>query len=243
MLGRVGTWTGGELLGFDLETTGVDRFNDVPVSYALVYAIAGRVRFSWSGLIDPARGIPDDATTVHGITRERVRAEGMPLHDAVALLADVVLSASRRRVPLVGMQLDYDLTMLERQAQHLLGSGIVARGWCGPVLDVAVLDRHYDAERDGRRTLSALCDHYGVDMENAHDARADAVASMSVLLALAARRRDLGEGDPLALHQAQVHWHRQWVRRCDDRRPSDATIPLDPSDYVWPVASRVAPAA
>ena len=34
-------WAMGEVLGFDFETTGVDRFNDVPVSYALVTLIAG----------------------------------------------------------------------------------------------------------------------------------------------------------------------------------------------------------
>jgi DNA polymerase III subunit epsilon len=243
MLGRVGAWTGGELLGFDLETTGVDRFNDVPVSYALVYAAGGRVRFSWSGLIDPGRVIPGDATAVHGITDERVTTEGMPLRDAVALLSDAVLSASQRRVPLVGMQLDYDLTMLETQAQRLLGGGIVERGWCGPVLDAAVLDRHFDPDREGRRTLSALCAHYGVEMEQAHDARADAVASLRVLLALAARRPALRDGDPLALHRAQVDWHRQWVRRTDHRCLSEGTVPLDPRDYVWPVAPQVAPAA
>jgi DNA polymerase-3 subunit epsilon len=208
-----------------------------------VYAIGGRIRVSWSGLIDPGRAIPEDATAVHGITDEQASTEGMPLPDAVALLCDVVLSASRRRVPLVGMQLDYDLTMLQSQAQRLSGDGIVERGWCGPVLDVAVLDRHYDPDREGRRTLSALCDHYGADIGNAHDARADAIASMNVLFALASRRRELREADPRALHRAQVLWHRQWVRRCDDRRLSEGTIALDPRDYVWPVAPPVAPAA
>jgi hypothetical protein len=37
----MGNWAMGEVLGFDFETTGVDRFNDVPVSYALVTLIAG----------------------------------------------------------------------------------------------------------------------------------------------------------------------------------------------------------
>ena len=39
----------GEVLGFDLETTGIDRFNDVPVSYALVQVVDGVVVRSWSG--------------------------------------------------------------------------------------------------------------------------------------------------------------------------------------------------
>jgi DNA polymerase III subunit epsilon len=240
---RVGAWTTGELLGFDLETTGVDRFNDVPVSYALAYAVSGRIRFSWSGLIDPGRDIPEEATAVHGISSAQARSEGMPLGDAVALIADVVLSASRRRVPLLGMQLDFDLTMLEVQARRHLGCGIVERGWFGPVLDAAVLDRHYDPGREGRRTLGALCAHYGTDIGQAHDACDDAIASMKVLFAMAEGCRGLRDRDPSALHRAQIHWHREWEQRCDGRRQSDGTISLDPRDQVWPVAPVVAPAA
>jgi DNA polymerase III subunit epsilon len=232
----VGAWPTGELLGFDLETTGIDRYHDVPVSYALVYAVGGRVRVSWSGLIDPGGDIPQEATAIHGITSDRARQEGMPLHEAVALMADTVLSASRRGLPLLGMQLDFDLTMLEIQAQRLLGCGIVGRGWRGPVLDAAVLDRHYDPAREGRRTLGALCDHYGTDIGHAHDACADAIASVKVLCAMADRCRGLGDGDPAALHRAQIHWHREWVRACDGRRHSDGLVPLDPRDYVWSVA-------
>jgi DNA polymerase III subunit epsilon len=239
----VGTWTAGELLGFDFETTGTDRFNDVPVSYALVYAVGERIRVSWSGLIDPGRDIPEEATAVHGITSARARNEGMPLREAVALISDVIVSASRRSVPLVGMQLDFDLTMLETQGQRLLGHGIVERGWCGPVLDAVVLDRHYDPARDGRRTLVALCDHYGVDIGIAHDACADAIASINVLVALAAACPELREADPSSLHRAQVDWHRQWVGLCEDRRLSEGMIALDAREYVWPVAPAVAPAA
>ena len=79
MLGLMGAWTSGEVLGLDFETTGIDRFNDVPVSYALVSVVDGVLVRSWSGLIDPGREIPADATEVHGITTERARAEGMPL--------------------------------------------------------------------------------------------------------------------------------------------------------------------
>src|SRR5580700_10696910 len=60
-------WTRGELLGFDLETTGIDRFSDVPVSYALVRVEGAQVvqRDTW--LVDPGREIPDGATAIHGI--------------------------------------------------------------------------------------------------------------------------------------------------------------------------------
>ena len=142
-------WTSGEVLAFDLETTGIDRFNDVPVSYALVLVRAGIVAYSWSGLIDPGRDIPADATEVHGITTERARSEGMPLDLAVAVITDTIVSAGRRGVPVAGMKLDYDLTMVDTQARLWWGHGLSERGWSGPVLDASVIDRHVDPERHG----------------------------------------------------------------------------------------------
>ena len=93
-LDSVGGWPTGEVLGLDFETTGIDRFNDVPVSYALVSVVEGVVVRSWSGLIDPGRDIPPEATAVHGISTERAREEGMPLHAAISLVSDAVVAAS-----------------------------------------------------------------------------------------------------------------------------------------------------
>jgi DNA polymerase III subunit epsilon len=232
----------GEVLGFDFETTGVDRFNDVPVSYALVTLIGGRRVSTASGLIDPGRIIPAGATEVHGISTERARAEGMPLGDAMEMIAGVVVSASIRGVPLVGMKLDYDLTILDTQARHLCGRGLLERGWSGPVLDAVVLDRHEDRFRKGSRTLSALCAHYGVCIENAHDAVADAVASVEVLFALAARFDGLGDAEPYELHEAQIGWHREWAEEYDDWRVGRGMTPMDSRDFIWPVAPAVVPA-
>ena len=243
MLPAMSAWVAGEMLGFDFETTGVDRFNDVPVSYALVHACDGLVDTSWSGLVDPGRDIPEGATAVHGISTERARSEGMPLDEAIGLVFDAVVSASRRGVPLVGMKLDYDLTILDTQAKLWFGFGLADRGWCGPVLDAVVIDRHYDRWRPGRRNLGALCDHYGVEIGNAHDATADAIAALRVVFAMAARYWTLGLGAPIELHASQVHWHRQWARGYDVWRRGEGLIPIDPRDYVWPVAPVVYPAA
>ncbi len=243
MLGTMATWTAGEVFGFDFETTGIDRFNDVPVSYALVHVVGGVVLRSWSGLIDPGREIPVGATEVHGITTERARDEGMPLREAIGLVTDAVLSASRRGVPLVGMKLDYDLTILDTQAMRLGGRGIVERGWCGPVLDCVVIDRHFDRYRKGRRTLVNLCELYGIDITNAHDASADAIASVEVLFALAARYEALWECDLARLHENQARWHRAWARGYDEWRISQGMIPIDPRDYEWPVAPVALPSA
>ena len=42
MLGPWVRWTSARCSGWDFETTGIDRFDDVPVSYALVSVVDGR---------------------------------------------------------------------------------------------------------------------------------------------------------------------------------------------------------
>jgi DNA polymerase III subunit epsilon len=236
-------WTTGELLGFDFETTGIDRFNDVPVSYALVTVVAGEVVSTAAGLIDPGRDIPEGATKVHGISTERARAEGMPMINAIRMVTEAVVSASARGVPLVGMKLDYDLTILDTQSINHSGRGLLDLGWRGPVLDAVVLDRHFDRYRKGSRTLGALCAHYGVDIKNAHDASADAEASINVLLALAAQHKDLHDAELDVLHGYQIDWHREWAEGYDQWRSTKGMSPIDPRDYLWPVAPAVLPAA
>ncbi len=243
MLGVVAAWATGEVLGLDFETTGIDRFNDVPVSYALVSVDHGVVVRSWSGVIDPGREIPVEATAVHGISTEQARDEGMPLREAIWLVSDAVVASSRRGVPLAGMKLDYDLTILEMQARALGVPGIVEQGWRGPVLDAVVIDRHFDPDREGRRTLVDLCTLYGVEIGRAHDASADAIASIEVLLALAVRHGALWDYDLDRLHHDQMAWHHEWTHGYDAWRLSQGMIPIDPRDYVWPVAPAVLPAA
>lgn len=243
MLIVVGDWTEGEVLGLDFETTGIDRCTDIPVSYALVSVVDGVAVHSWSGLIDPGREIPPEATAVHGITSEQARAGGMPLSEAIALVTDAVVMAGRRRVPLVGMKLDFDLTILDILSTRYCGRGLAARGWSGPVLDAGVIDRHFDGDRAGRRTLGDLCAHYEVELEGAHDAWADAVASVGVLFALAARYDAVRQTDVVRLHEAQIEWHRKWTEDCEAWRTGQGMPPTDPRDYVWPVAPLALPPA
>ena len=159
------------------------------------------------------------------------------------MITDALVSASSRRVPLAGMKLDYDLTILDTQARNLSGCGLLERGWRGPVLDAVVLDRHLDRFRKGSRTLGALCEHYGIDIGNAHDATADALASARVLFALAARFEELSESDPGALHQAEIGWHREWAEGYAEWRTGRGLSPMDRRDYLWPLAPVYLPAS
>lgn len=238
-MGRDG-WHTGALLGLDLETTGVRRHGDVPVSFALVRVDGGQVTGRRAGLVDPGRAIPAAATAVHGITTERARREGMALGHALELLLGALLEAAADGVPVVGMNLSYDLSMLDHQLRLVTGSGLVDAGWDGPVLDVLVLDRHLDRYRPGKRQLAHLCAHYAVALDAAHEAGADAEAAVRVLLALCARYPDLATVEPAELTRRQASWHREWAERFAATRPAAASgqpaAPHDPAEGDWPVA-------
>ena len=229
------SWPDGELLGFDLETTGIDPTTDRPVSFALVTVEGGAVVRRASSLVDPGTDIPAAATAVHGITTEQARREGMALADAVDVIVEALVDAGRRGVPVVGMKLDFDLTMLDVQCRSVDGRGLAERGWAGPVLDGLVLDRRYDRYRKGRRTLGDLCAHYAVLVEQAHDAACDAEAAIGVLRAMCLRFPELCETPLVELHWSQVEWHREWAESFDRWRRDQNLAPLQPREIYWPI--------
>ncbi len=233
-------WHDEDLLGFDLETTGVDRFSDVPVSYALVSVHDGAVVASDSALVDPGRHVPEEASAVHGITTERARRDGVPLGIALRRIADRVLDAASRGVPVVGMKLDYDLTLLDSCCRRELGRGLEDEGFCGPVLDALVIDRHVDRYRRGKRTLADLCAHYDVVIERAHDAAADAKAAVDVVRALCAHYPELCAMSPDELHAAQVDWHREWSASFAEWCRRKGLDKIVDDDAQWPIACSVA---
>jgi DNA polymerase III subunit epsilon len=238
-----GTWDRGGLLAFDVETTGTDRFSDVPVSFALIEVSGDEVVSHQGSLVDPGRPIPAGATAIHGITSERARSEGVPLDEALAVMAEAVIGASRRGVPVVGMKLDFDLTMLDAHHRRRTGNGLEEDGFRGPVLDALVLDRHLDRFRKGKRTLVDLCAEYAVVIGRAHDAAADAQAALEVVRALCRRYPALCHSRPEELHRAQIGWHGEWARSFSAWRVRQGLDPLDEGDAQWPIAIPSAPGA
>lgn len=233
----IAPWHWGELLAFDLETTGIDPFDDVPVSFAIVRMVGGSVESQDVSLVNPGRPIPPPATAVHGIADELARAEGMPLSAAVAFVAHALIDASRAGVPIVGMKLDFDLTMVDACHRRETGYGLAEAGFTGPVLDALVLDRHFDRFRPGRRTLGDLCSHYGVSIEHAHEAAADARATADVVSAMCGRFPELCAATPSDLHWSQIEWHREWTLSFAEWRLRKGLAPLDSGDGGWPIAA------
>jgi DNA polymerase-3 subunit epsilon len=228
------TWNQNALLGFDLETTGVDTNTDVPVSYSFVSFNHGACTKTKSGLINPGRVIPEGAIAVHGITNERARGEGADLKATVTEIRDILVRASRMGRPVVGMNVSYDLKMIDACSQRLTGVSLRDAGWIGPVLDVLVIDRHYDKYRKGSRKLIDLCAHYGVDTGDLHDALEDVQASIAVLLKQAELYPGLASMDIDVLFKSQQKWHRDWAEHYSGYLVSKGKDPLEESALVWP---------
>ena len=68
----------------------------------MVYYNEGKRTEELGGLINPGRMIPDSAIAVHGITTERAKAEGRDPEDAIAEIAEALLTASKDGVAVVG---------------------------------------------------------------------------------------------------------------------------------------------
>ncbi|WP_371793889.1 exonuclease domain-containing protein [Streptomyces albidoflavus] len=230
------SWAGRPLVGFDLETTGVDPETDRIVTGCVVRYGGGRPTEARTWLADPGVPIPAGATAVHGVTTEAARASGRPAADVVTEITAALVQAAAEGLPIVAMNAAFDLTMLDREARRY---GVRPLGdLCSPVvLDPRVLDRQLDRYRRGGRTLTDLCRHYVVRLEAAHSADADAVAACALVWKLAARYQVLAHTELGELHDLQTRWAREQAEGLRDyfvRTPGKehlaASVRLD-----WPM--------
>ena len=159
------------MLAFDLETTGTDPPTCKIVTSALV-RLTEQGKDSTIMLANPGVEIPQAASDVHGITTEHARAEGQD-HDKV--LEETVAAIKQGwedGLTLVVFNAPYDLSVL----RALTGDFTVT----GPVFDPLLIDRARDRYRKGSRNLGALSEHYGVRLDNAHEATSDATAAARI---------------------------------------------------------------
>lgn len=206
----------GSLLAFDLETTGLVPGRDEPVSYAFAHREGETVTAEYE-LVAPSIPIDPAAEAVHGISSE-LAATGVPVTEAVRRLGAQLVAASRDRRTLVGMNISFDLTILDRLHRRIVGHGLEEAGWQGPVLDIWVVEEICSMRRAGSWTLAALCELHGIEQFDAHNARGDAVATLLVAEAQLAKFVLLRERGAMALMRLQAREHLRRMRNRSDAR-------------------------
>lgn len=214
-----------ETLGvFDLETTGIDIESARIVSaHVGVIDSDGYPIEQRSWLADPGIEIPEQASAVHGITTQRARAEGRPAAEVIHEIITELRLLVARGIPITIYNAPYDLSLLNREA---IRHGIEPLASLVRIIDPLVLDKAVDKWRKGKRTLEAAAVEYGVILEDAHDAAADAVAAGRVAQAIARRYANSLESDIELLHRMQVDWCAEQAASFQDymRRTRDPTF-------------------
>lgn len=215
------TWTAGPWLGVDFESTGVDPTTARIVTACCAYRSENDSGWTQDWLADAGgEEIPAAATEIHGVTTERAHADGQMVIDVAEEVRERLQDAWAMGLPVVGMNICYDLTLLDSE---LVRAGHRPLSVDGPVLDPLVLDRIADKWRKGKRTLAALCEHYKVPhtaagpgedaslAAGAHDATADVLATLRVLWRIGKTYPNLAAMPLDDLHAAQVDGHAAWA--------------------------------
>ncbi len=175
------------IIFFDLETTGTDAAKDRIIDMALVKLMPDGTRESFIKRVNPGIPIPAETTAIHGITDEDVKDS--PTFKQVAHN----LYEWMKNCDLGGYNsARFDLPML---AEEFLRAGINVDFTERHMVDVQQIFFKMES-----RTLSAAYAFYcNKQMENAHNAEADILATIEVLEAQLDKYTDL-TNDVQTLH-------------------------------------------
>jgi DNA polymerase-3 subunit epsilon len=219
-----------KLVVFDLETTGLDLTTSrIVTACVAVIDSSGEVEQTNEWLVNPGIEIPASASAVHGVTTEKAQSEGMDASSAVKQIVEL-LSDLNQNLPVVAFNAPYDFTILMNEAIRYSLNTISPK----PVIDPLVIDRKLRFG-PGKRNLTVLCDVYGVELADAHNSTADAVAAGRLAQRQAAKFPDLQQ-DASKLHDLQIKWSEAWTKNFHDWLEKE-NRPVDRAEIGWPIRS------
>ncbi|WP_442266987.1 exonuclease domain-containing protein [Tenacibaculum sp. ZS6-P6] len=180
---------------FDLETTGINIATDRIVEISILKIFPNGTQESKTWLVNPEIEIPQQAIDVHGITNEKVVTE--PTFKELASKINEMIFDS----DLAGFNSNrFDIPLL---AEELLRAGIDFDMEERKAIDVQVI-----FHKKEQRTLSAGYKFYcGKDLEDAHSAEADTLATYEILKAQLDKYEDI-ENSVEALSEFSSHTKR-----------------------------------
>jgi DNA polymerase-3 subunit epsilon len=189
---------------------------------------------SEGSFVNPGVAIPAGATAIHGITNEMV-ADAPLLEIATLTIVDRLSAIWSSGGVIVGMNVSYDLTMVDSLCRRLSMPTLIERGVIGPVLDILILDRHFDKWRKGSRKLTDLCRHYGVTLGSAHSAIDDAEASLSVFKAMLNLYPAIVELPLENINETLRAWYLEWLISFSSYLEKKGEAPISAGRYEWPI--------
>lgn len=233
---------------FDLETTGknplVDRIVSANITHGSVTDGEMLIAESKNWLLDPGIEIPEETSKIHGITTERVRAEGAEYVSGFTEIALELQSVWATGGSLVVYNAAFDLTLMYHEGKRI-APDVDFLGPIGTIIDPMVIDKSTDKYRKGARDLATTAAHYGVALENAHSADGDAAAALQLALKVLLIPRvgpkypnEINEAQRVAYYQSaeslRNHWTKQAYELKDEARAAKLADVATINDS-WPI--------
>lgn len=160
------------IIFFDLEATGLNLVNDKIIEIFMLKVNPDGTTETYEQLFNPQITIPDEVINITGITNEMVK-DKPPFKEKAQEIADFIDDAD-----FAGFNSNkFDIPLL---AEELLNAGIDIDFSSRNSVDVMVLFHRLEP-----RNLAAAYRFYcNREIENAHTAKADAIATYEILLAM-----------------------------------------------------------
>jgi DNA polymerase III subunit epsilon len=262
------SWHLARMAPFDLETTGPD-----PEQARIVEAYFGRVGGGRPAedyaalLVNPGVDCPAEATKIHGYSNAHLQEHGEDAVTSIEVIACAVAAALQERIPLVGHNIGYDLTVLDRECRRYGLATPTDRAGLLVAIDTKVLSKHVDPYRrrvskdQGAHVLKTCAQVFaaGWNEADAHGARYDALTAARIAWRMGAvatlpkeqrpklaskASRDLFDdlAVPLsALFHAQITWAKEQAESYAQylRKQGDAAKTSDEQNALWEQAAGV----
>jgi len=180
---------------FDLETTGIQIATDRIVEISILKVFPNGNKESKTWLVNPEMEIPKEASDIHGIINEKVVTE--PTFNELATKVSEMIAGC----DLAGFNSNrFDIPLL---AEEMLRANVSFDMEGRKAIDVQVI-----FHKKEQRTLGAGYEFYcGKNLENAHSAEADTMATYEILEAQIAKYDDV-ESDVDFLSEYSTHGKR-----------------------------------
>jgi DNA polymerase-3 subunit epsilon len=224
------------MVGFDCETTGVDTERDLILSASIVnIPRTAPPAETTEYLLHPGLTDPVGGQEIHRMTLPFLKENGSDPAETLEAMCQVLSIMVDEQTPLVGMNVPFDLTMLDRNCR-LYGVTPLTDRCQIYALDAFVLDKAVDPYRKGKRNLQTLAGQYRIpwDEDSAHTSAADALAAARVVWRIGRLHPKLGSLSVPQLHQLQVEWKQaqdasfaEYLRK--NRKPTEGV------DGRWPI--------
>lgn len=165
-------------ISVDLETTGLNPKLDKIIEVGMVKVCGGEVTDTYSKLLNPRRALKEEIVSLTGIT-DSMLTEAVSMDQVIHEIFEFC-----NGFPLLGHHIIFDYSFLKQAATNY-GLNFEEDG-----IDTLALCRRFMPYEE-KKNLSNACKYFGIELDGAHRAFADAMAAHMLYQSM---KKSFGEG-------------------------------------------------